>query len=46
MWTVTFQPQKEQVGTLTISWTLADEKWEHSVSVDLAQVLDLTPWLS
>jgi len=46
MWTVTFTPQKEQVGTLTATWTgaLPEDTWESSTSVDLSLVKDLTPY--
>ena len=46
MWTVTFNPQKEQVGTLTATWAgaLPEDDWQQSMSVDLSQVKDLTPY--
>ena len=45
-WTVEFTPHKEQVGTLVARWTgqLPEDEWTFPLSVDLAQVNDLTPY--
>lgn len=46
MWTVTFQPQKGDVGTLIMEWqgSAPEDVFGYSVSVDLAQVTDLAPF--
>ena len=42
-WTVEFQPQKEQIGTLVLSFAgaLPADAWAYRFSVDFAQVRDL-----
>lgn len=43
MWTVTFSPQKEQVGTLLFLFDDGQgDVWSFSVSIDLGQVKDLS----
>ena len=42
-WTVEFQPQKEQIGTLVVSFAgaLPADAWEYQFSVDFSLVKDL-----